>query len=699
MPSPNITNLITRDGDLQYLTWTNDAEKKAVFEEFSASVGQLKNRSLGYVQSFTDIDSNVSVPPEFNRRHFEYFRPGQTLPVNKKDRMKRANEVYRDVGIIRNIIDLMADFAVQGVKLSHPQESVQKFYRKWAEKVNLRDVAERFMNTFYRLANVVIKIEYGLVRLKQEQFEDLADKISDKKVPISYNFLNPVNLEVMGGQLSTFAGKHIYAINLPRDLRNKINNPTTRQEKELIALLPQDIKDAAKSGQDLYPLNMEQIRTYFYKKDDWEVWADPMVTPILKDINLLERLKLADAAACDGIISQIRIWKLGNLEKGILPKPAAFARLAALLENNVGGGSKDLLWGPDIELIESKSEAYNFLGEKKYEAPLNAIYGGLGIPPLLTGTQTTGGFSNNYISLKTLVERLEYGRAKLTEFLDEQISIIQKEMGFQKPATVQFEKASLSDEATIKAIYIQMWDRDIISTESFREIFGISNDIEDKRIERQIEAIEDGDMPEKASPYHKAGFDNEVKMKLLEVGAITPEQAGVEIEGKVKISELQPSKQKPKTPPGKSGQGRPKTSTDKTKRKQKKVKVRTKAGLISIWAKEAQEYIAEEIMPAVLDMYKISNARKLTEEQAKEVEEFKFKVLCSLAPMTQLNDENLDKAISDSTPLFSLAQQHFNIYKEELEKVVGEVSVLNIREIQRLAYLDIQELDNVESDD
>ena len=95
---------------------------------------------------------------------------------------------------------------------------------------------------------------------------------------------------------------------------------------------------------------------------------------------------------------------MGSLEHKIAPTKAAAAKLAQILGNNVGGGTMDLVWGPDIELLESKTNVHNFLGEGKYTPHLNSVYAGLGIPPTLTGTFGAAGTTNNFISLKTLTQ-------------------------------------------------------------------------------------------------------------------------------------------------------------------------------------------------------------------------------------------------------------------------------------------------------
>ena len=63
-------------------------------------------------------------------------------------------------------------------------------------------------------------------------------------------------------------------------------------------------------------------RRRYYKKDDWMLWSNPMIYAILDDIMMLEKMKLADIAALDGAISNIRLWKLGSLEEKILPTKA-----------------------------------------------------------------------------------------------------------------------------------------------------------------------------------------------------------------------------------------------------------------------------------------------------------------------------------------------------------------------------------------
>lgn len=56
---------------------------------------------------------------------------------------------------------------------------------------------------------------------------------------------------------------------------------------------------------------------------------------------------------------KIRIFRLGNAEKGLLPTDKAVERLASILENNPTGPLY-IIWGPDIDVIEIDDNGEEF---------------------------------------------------------------------------------------------------------------------------------------------------------------------------------------------------------------------------------------------------------------------------------------------------------------------------------------------------
>ena len=55
----------------------------------------------------------------------------EAIPEYQKRILRMCMEAYDKVGIIRNVIDLMGDFAVQGMTIVHPNKNIERFYRKY----------------------------------------------------------------------------------------------------------------------------------------------------------------------------------------------------------------------------------------------------------------------------------------------------------------------------------------------------------------------------------------------------------------------------------------------------------------------------------------------------------------------------------------------------------------------------------------
>jgi len=708
-----------------FVTWNSESEKHQALGSFSESVdyydGIQKAQAFGY-RNFLDIEPNRSVRPEFGRQDYNRFRASEATPKRQKDIIKMCMDAYDRVGIIRNVIDLMGDFSSQGITLVHPNKNIEKFYKKWFSKVNGKARSERFLNTLYRCGNVIVKRRTAKLSARKEQemrktaaapdmkIEDI--KVQSRVIPWQYDILNPLSVEVIGDDyLSTFVGQPRFALRVSKMVRNMVNDKVGNN-KYLLSALPKDISQRLKNGDQLIPLDEEKVSAYYYKKDDWMLWSNPMIYAILDDIMMLEKMKLADIAALDGAISNIRLWKLGSLEEKILPTKAAINKLRNILASNVGGGTMDLVWGPELDFKESSTQVFRFLGEEKYKPVLNNIYAGLGIPPTLTGLASNGGgFTNNFISLKTLVERLEYGRDVLTEFWNSEIEIVQKAMGFRFPAKIHFDQMILSDEAAEKTLLIQLADRNIVSDETIVERFGELPEIEKIRVKREARSRNMETLPSKASPYHNPQHREDLEKIALGKDTVAPHDLGIipadeagdhpltmpadrpkydkaEEERKLKEERDFQMQQKQK-PVGRPEDGRPRNSKDQQKRKQKEVKPRTSADLVNIilWANDAQKKIADLITPALLSHYDKKNVRSLTKSQMDELEYIKLCVLCGMEPYMEVDPTVVKELLDDGTPITAeMTSACKNLKQDFVELNEKQPSIEEMRQIQSSAY-------------
>ena len=664
-----------------YVTWGDDlASKQDALKQSSESMSeytlvQKASAMRRYGMDYSNLDKNTSGRPGLTRSDYDYFRPDEAVPREIKLVIRKAEDIYQRVGLVKNVIDLMGDFASQGIRLVHKNKRIERFYRQWFKKIKGKDRSERFLNNLYKTGNIVINRQTGKLSVKvaDKLYQAIAapdlqiteitnTPVEKREIPWKYTFVDPFFVEVAAGPLASFVQDKSYQLILPGELRKLVNAPKTDAEKAVVAALPSQILEAAKSRLP-YPLDPNKTLVFHYKKDDWQAWAYPMIYSIMDDITVIEKLKLADMAALDGAISNIRIFKLGSLEHKIAPTKAATAKLASILGNNVGGGTMDLVWGPDIELLESNTNVHQFLGEGKYIPHLNSVYAGLGIPPTLTGTFGAAGTTNNFISLKTLTQRLQYGRDVLVEFWDKEIELVQKAMGFKYAAKIEFDRMDLSNEDVEKSLLVQLADRNLISDELLQTRFGFDPDMEKSRLNKENRDRKTERMVNKAGPWYDPVPENSLKKIALQTGVVAPSQVGLELDKKkggeksaldmkqpsVPVPSTKLAKDSPESLPGVPGQGRPKNSKDSEQRKTKVFKPQTGAKLL-LWASDAQDKISQIINPILLEFYNKKNLRSLSNEETKELDLIKTKILFTLDPLSVVNENdtvqilaNLDK--------------------------------------------------------
>lgn len=601
------------------------------------------------------------VREDYTRLDYNGYRQKEADPKYLKDVMRACNDVYNDMGIVRNIIDLMSDFSCQGLTISHKDKSIENFYRNWFKMVNGYDIVERFLNYLYRVGNVVVYRTTAKIKKKEEtQFKkataDYIDehKIYRREIPWSYEFLNPINVDI-----EKVNGKKVVTLNVS----SKYSNTSIDQSNNY---LPDSISSQLSNGKRKIILDNEDVSTFHYKKDDWLIWAIPMIKPILKDLSMLEKMKLADLSALDGAISCVRLWTVGNLEHKIPPKPSTINKIRDIIASHVGGGTFDIVLGPEVTFKESNTQVYKFLGMEKYIPVYNNIYMGFGVSAAIAGSSgSNGGFNSNFVSIKTLVERLGYGRQVLTKFLQQEFEIVRKAMNFDEAAQVHFDSIILADEAAIKKLFIDLADRDLISTETLLERFNENAGIEKTRVERETkDRVKNPEGPQKVSPFHSPDTRNELAKLALNTGNLAPEYFE-----KMKlpfreapVPKTTPSggggvsqRAKPKKQSNPQG-GRPLNSKDTTNRKQRRVIPKSTASDSEytnklMWSLSAQEKISEIVSEKFLALANKKNVRSLSKEEFESLENIKLRILFSIDPNSEITEDSINKALSTNMEL------------------------------------------------
>lgn len=679
-----------------------------ITEDYIDNNHYIVSHAYNQTRTFVNSDPSHTIRSEYNRADYDYRRPSESVPDKPDEIIKSCMRAYSRVGIIRNVVDLMSDFGCQGIRLQHKNKKIERFYKKWFKKVRGKERSERFLNYLYRCGQVYIYRSYAQLTLKQKreleearaivndiEFEE-DPKLAKRQIPLRYTFINPVAVEVVAPELCGFMDKPVLCMRTGSLKSNMLSRVQKKADDGDVLInkalnnIPKSIRDKI-SDTAIY-LEDDRIEVFYYKKDDWRPYAEPFIYPILSDIITLEKMKLADISALDGAVSNIRLWTIGDIENKIFPKAGMINKLRDILSRNTAGGVMDLVWGPELKMQESRSEVYKWLGSDKYKPILDSIYEGLGIPPVLR----SGGGTNtsSFLSMKTLVERLNYGRERLKEFWEKEIRMVQKSCGISEPAHIVFDHMSLSDEVAMTQLVLNMWDRDIVPTETVIEMIGRNPEVEEART--NVESRKRGkSKPYKASPFHNANFEQDIKKLLVQGGTTTPSEVGVKInerkEGEVSRNEqMEKMQMKLKDFDPKLPSGRPDNVQETIKRKPKPTeKPSSNAGIVNytklLWASTAIESIGKILSPGYLQACGKSNMRQLTGDEYKEFEDIRYLVLCNFSDAEYVDEMKVMDKVTKTVP--SNAVQVLELLKNEYKShMKRELTIEEVKNLQAISY-------------
>lgn len=604
----------------QYITASKNQAIKQHAESFSPRVIGKVGRSPDLSETINASRILTSSDPNRSQRDFCYGNsPLKVAPKNFAEIVFACRYAYLRYGIIRNVVDSLTDFVLEDMKIIHPNPSAQKFLTIWKDKVDMQNVVSEFARHFLIDHNVVIKRHTA--KITRAAQKDWVDKVvaSDmngidtitkqsewfrrREIPTRYEFLNIALLDwVVDGN-----GKKRLAYNVTpsqlRTIKQGINRGT--------------IVNMSQPGLQA-PQYLDEKRTIVYhnKKDSWDDWSVPFLYSILTELFYKDKLREADISALNATINVIRLWKLGDHTQGIFPDGSIDTLdeiLAGMSEN--GSAPIDIIWDSMIDMEAYYPPLDKILGPEKYTQVDKDILTGLGVPEILLGGQG-GKFSNSYIQLKSVIERLKYVQKAIKSFLYNELKIICKTMGFAKMPLVRFGQMNLDNEEMNRRLVLNLLDRNIVSVESVLDAYGYDFFIETERIKREEKKLE------------KAGI---VRTSAVPIPT-NPEEEGEEPSNNKNDDDNNNRRQtSPERKQTNRQGGRPQGRSDTRPRKRRNFNIRTTAEL-AVHADDILAEIDNDIVPGWLQDHQIESLRKITKEQKQELEIAKLAVFSASTP-------------------------------------------------------------------
>lgn len=360
-----------------------------------------------------------------------------------------------NIAIVRNTIETCCEFSNSPIHIKSSNTTVKSFFEAWFERINLYKLVDNFMREYYRSGNVFMYKFIG--KMNKEQYKKMNDAFGAKKevLPIRYIILNPAQIYLEGGM--SYNSSNWVKILSTYEIE-RLKDPKTEEDKQIFNSLPDDVKNQIKngvgSGGVYIPLDTSRLYYVFYKKQDYEPMAVPMIYPVLNDIEHKLELKKMDMSLSRTIEHVILLVTTGQKndehnKNGI--NPQNLAALQTIFKNQTLGRVLVADYTTKAEWLIPEID--KIIGPQKYQQVEKDIQEGL---QSIFGS-TDEKFANAQIKAKIFLERMkEAQKSFLNNFLIPEIKIICEAMNFKNIPKVEFETLSLDDPAVMARIYTQL---------------------------------------------------------------------------------------------------------------------------------------------------------------------------------------------------------------------------------------------------
>lgn len=441
----------------------------AEFSDSSTASSTRTRRNAASTMTRSDRYKNIEdglVPWKYTTGS-KYQKAGPKA-IDIEEAVALCQKAYYNFSVFRNTIDLMTEFSVSDVYLRGGSKKSRQFFEALFRKINIIEFMDKFFREYYRSGNVfvyrfdsVLRKE-DLRKITQTFGSGLSSLSQDNSllIPTKYMILNPADVRLTGSL--TFNSGTYSKVVTDYELQ-KLQNPTSEEEKELAESLPQEVKKQLKSkkiSSVLIPLDTQKVQAIFYKKQDYEPFAVPMGYPVLEDINAKAEMKKIDMAIARTMQQAILLVTMGSEpEKGGVNQKNLQA-MQKLFANESVGRVLIADYTTQAEFVVPKIG--ELMDSKKYEIFDKDIR--MGLNNILIGEDEK--FANTSIKVKIFIKRLKQARKTfINDFLFPEIKRICRQLGFKNFPTPYFEDIDIRDELSYAKVYNRLMELGVLTPE------------------------------------------------------------------------------------------------------------------------------------------------------------------------------------------------------------------------------------------
>ena len=460
VPNNNLGELLKNDPD--------ETEPKFCGDSFYSSASYTRSQPAsggeGLTRSNKIYKNNVKNKYQNIQQGILPFESNNS-GVSIRQSIELCQKAYCNVAIFRNAIDVMAEFANSPIYLEGGTAPAREFISKWMERIKVWSLKDQYFREYYRSGNVFFYRIDG--KFQREDFKKISSiyganaNLELGKIPIRYILLNPY--DIIATKTTAFEDGDYKKILSEYEL-DRLRNPKTKEDKELFDSLPAEVRKQIKNKAFFtdgifVTLDPEKLSYSFYKKQDYEPFAIPFGFSVLDDINWKLELKKIDQAISRTVENVILMITMGAKPDDGGINPNNLNAMQQLFQNESVGRvlvsdytTKADFIIPDINKVLG-SEKYKVVNEDIRDALQNIIVG-------------QEKYANTQVKAQIFLERLKEARnAFLNDFLQPQIKILCRAMGFRKFPIAKFENIDIKDEVQLQRVATRLIELGVLPAE------------------------------------------------------------------------------------------------------------------------------------------------------------------------------------------------------------------------------------------
>jgi hypothetical protein len=411
------------------------------------------------------INSDMFAAAELHPMAFYQVNPTDKLPVEWFERAGTAWKYYREEPFVNNIINLWRVFAVgDDIHIVSDDKDVQSEARDFAEHMMLNNCVRDM------ILSLLITGECAAVKMRDRETSALEEIVC----------VNPMTVEAKykGGKLI------------------EMKQYPDRSGSEPLSFSPDRVF---------------HLRRNVSRDDDR---GDSMVVAAFRPVELLKDLRKAEHAAAKRLASPMRFIKVGGQfgNKTIIPDQKTLNNIRDALN---GMNPEAGLVVPFYVTAETKGAEGKVPHTEGLVREIKAeICIALGVPKsVITGEDAN--LATVKLAFKKVVVQLKELKQVARDILNWVFNEWLEYSGYEdKTISYIFNDLDLTDEIGMKRLYVELYDRNLISRETMRLKMGLNPKVEEAYVERESKA-----------PIDFQSEDARTIIDLVNHGVITAEQA------------------------------------------------------------------------------------------------------------------------------------------------------------------------------